>query len=193
MELGENEAEAAMKKRRNQQAAALDSDRQKVQKPLTKITVKAPKPPEVPDYDLGNILDLPIIFAKDDVNLSAIQVNPPEKRPTKVVLISNKQDKRPSATSSVPSISRQPVINQASKYTKIILSKKRENKAENPVVLTKKTPVSRITQSSRIFTHEVASSSFVDDGFELDDAFSASAIQRELAEGDLDDLVDGTS
>ncbi|KAL0118088.1 hypothetical protein PUN28_009039 [Cardiocondyla obscurior] len=62
------------------------------------------------DDDLGNILDIPIIFAKDDDNLSNINKMPvvtqttltkePQERPklnstTKVVLISNKQDKLP--------------------------------------------------------------------------------------------------
>lgn len=60
------------------------------------------------DDDLGNILDIPIIFAKDDDNLSNINKMPimtqttltkeTQERPklnntTKVVLISNKQDK----------------------------------------------------------------------------------------------------
>lgn len=65
------------------------------------------------DDDLGNILDIPIIFAKDDDNLNSIERNPPlpqlavpvdvcEKNAskllnssssTRVVLISNKQDK----------------------------------------------------------------------------------------------------
>lgn len=61
------------------------------------------------DDDLGNILDIPIIFAKDDDSLSQIDkvpvvaqttalVREPQERPklsgtTKVVLISNKQDK----------------------------------------------------------------------------------------------------
>lgn len=60
------------------------------------------------DDDLGNILDIPIIFAKDDDNLSSIDKIPvvtqtaltkeSQERPklnntTKVVLISNKQDK----------------------------------------------------------------------------------------------------
>ncbi|XP_017889717.1 KAT8 regulatory NSL complex subunit 3 [Ceratina calcarata] len=62
------------------------------------------------DDDLGNILDIPIIFAKDDDNLNSIEKSPSvsqtvpvdvhEKNPTKltsntkVVLISNKQDKQ---------------------------------------------------------------------------------------------------
>ncbi|XP_076650445.1 reduction in Cnn dots 1 [Halictus rubicundus] len=63
------------------------------------------------DDDLGNILDIPIIFAKDDDNLNSIEKNPSlsqvtvpidvhEKNTsklnsnTKVVLISNKQDKQ---------------------------------------------------------------------------------------------------
>lgn len=61
------------------------------------------------DDDLGNILDIPIIFAKDDENLSNINKMPvmtqttlakeSQERPklnntTKVVLISNKQDKQ---------------------------------------------------------------------------------------------------
>ncbi|XP_032675346.1 KAT8 regulatory NSL complex subunit 3 isoform X2 [Odontomachus brunneus] len=58
------------------------------------------------DDDLGNILDIPIIFAKDDDNLGNIDRIPvmatmtkePQEKPklnstTKVVLISNKQDK----------------------------------------------------------------------------------------------------
>lgn len=60
------------------------------------------------DEDLGNILDIPIIFAKDDDNLNNIDkipvvtqttmVKEPQEKPklnstTKVVLISNKQDK----------------------------------------------------------------------------------------------------
>jgi len=61
------------------------------------------------DDDLGNILDIPIIFAKDDDNLSGIDKMPvvtqtmptkePQERPklhntTKIVLISNKQDNK---------------------------------------------------------------------------------------------------
>lgn len=63
---------------------------------------------EMPEYDLGNILDIPIIFAKEDEHLGSVDkevpifeqdkslceknVPPPAK---KVVLISSKQDKRP--------------------------------------------------------------------------------------------------
>ncbi|XP_071654119.1 uncharacterized protein Rcd1 isoform X1 [Temnothorax longispinosus] len=97
---------------------------QKSMKTMPKITVNANnlqrlqkgKPQSVQkrnvandiDDDLGNILDIPIIFAKDDDNLSNINKMPvmtqttlakePQERPklnntTKVVLISNKQDK----------------------------------------------------------------------------------------------------
>ncbi|EZA55410.1 hypothetical protein X777_04371 [Ooceraea biroi] len=67
------------------------------------------------DDDLGNILDIPIIFAKDDDNLSSIDKIPvvtqamptkePQERPklnntTKIVLISNKQDNKLQQTSS---------------------------------------------------------------------------------------------
>lgn len=71
------------------------------------------------DDDLGNILDIPIIFAKDDDNLNSIERNPPlpqvavpvdvyEKNAskllnsssTRVVLISNKQDKLHHQTST---------------------------------------------------------------------------------------------
>lgn len=59
------------------------------------------------DDDLGNILDIPIIFAKDDDNLNSIDKMPvvthavpskelnerPKLNNTKIVLISNKQDK----------------------------------------------------------------------------------------------------
>ncbi|XP_044593737.1 KAT8 regulatory NSL complex subunit 3 isoform X1 [Cotesia glomerata] len=66
---------------------------------------------EVDDDDLGNILDIPIIFAKDDDNLNAIEKAPPislplttindsiqqkpvnKINPTKVVLLSNKEGK----------------------------------------------------------------------------------------------------
>ncbi|XP_020289791.1 KAT8 regulatory NSL complex subunit 3 isoform X3 [Pseudomyrmex gracilis] len=67
------------------------------------------------DDDLGNILDIPIIFAKDDDNLNNIDKIPvvtqtalikdPQERPklnstTKVVLISNKQDNKLQQTPS---------------------------------------------------------------------------------------------
>ncbi|XP_012522152.1 KAT8 regulatory NSL complex subunit 3 [Monomorium pharaonis] len=69
------------------------------------------------DDDLGNILDIPIIFAKDDDNLSSMNKMPvvtqttltkeSQDRPklnntTKVVLISNKQDKLPSKLGATP-------------------------------------------------------------------------------------------
>ncbi|KZC05901.1 hypothetical protein WN55_06074 [Dufourea novaeangliae] len=99
---------------------------QRSTKPMPKITVNASnlqriqkaKPQTIQkkclandiDDDLGNILDIPIIFAKDDDNLNSIERNPclsqvaapidvhdkgtPKlNSSTKVVLISNKQDK----------------------------------------------------------------------------------------------------
>ncbi|XP_011875794.1 PREDICTED: KAT8 regulatory NSL complex subunit 3 [Vollenhovia emeryi] len=77
------------------------------------------------DDDLGNILDIPIIFAKDDDNLSNINKMPaltqttlakePQERPkinntTKVVLISNKQDKLQQVPSKLGAASAQAVI-----------------------------------------------------------------------------------
>ncbi|XP_057339743.1 KAT8 regulatory NSL complex subunit 3 [Microplitis mediator] len=66
-------------------------------------------PLEIDDDDLGNILDIPIIFAKDDDNLNAIEKSPislplttssdtgqqkiNKINPTKVVLLSNKEGK----------------------------------------------------------------------------------------------------
>lgn len=116
------------------------------------------------DDDLGNILDIPIIFAKDDDNLSSIDKIPivtqaapakePQERPklsstTKVVLISNKQDKQMptkpvicpnmqnlnqlilqtrSQNSGISVKNRMPIENRlvqpAIKYTKIILAKR---------------------------------------------------------------------
>ncbi|XP_054001417.1 KAT8 regulatory NSL complex subunit 3 [Hylaeus anthracinus] len=79
------------------------------------------------DDDLGNILDIPIIFAKDDDNLNSIEKNPPlshvavsmdmhEKGTsklnsnTKVVLISNKQDKLQQTTNKFATPSTQTII-----------------------------------------------------------------------------------
>ncbi|XP_043265684.1 KAT8 regulatory NSL complex subunit 3 [Colletes gigas] len=79
------------------------------------------------DDDLGNILDIPIIFAKDDDNLNSIEKNPPlshvavpmdmhEKGTsklnsnTKVVLISNKQDKLQQTTNKFVTPSTQTII-----------------------------------------------------------------------------------
>lgn len=78
------------------------------------------------DDDLGNILDIPIIFAKDDDNLGNIDkvpvvaqatiVKEPQEKPklnstTKVVLISNKQDKlQQTQQSKLSSSSTQAVI-----------------------------------------------------------------------------------
>lgn len=80
---------------------------QKTQQPLIKNNPSL----EVDDDDLGNILDIPIIFAKDDDNLNAIEKSPPislplttindsiqqksvnKINPTKVVLLSNKEGK----------------------------------------------------------------------------------------------------
>lgn len=79
------------------------------------------------DDDLGNILDIPIIFAKDDDNLNSIEKNPPlshvtvpvdvhEKSTsklnsnTKVVLISNKQDKLQQTTNKFVTPSTQTII-----------------------------------------------------------------------------------
>ncbi|XP_050448837.1 KAT8 regulatory NSL complex subunit 3 isoform X1 [Cataglyphis hispanica] len=116
------------------------------------------------DDELGNILDIPIIFAKDDDNLSNIDKIPivtqatpikePQERPklsstTKVVLISNKQDKQlPNKPVICPNMqnlnqlilqtrsqnnglsmkNRLPIENRlvqpAVKYTKIILAKR---------------------------------------------------------------------
>lgn len=116
------------------------------------------------DDDLGNILDIPIIFAKDDDNLNNIDKIPivtqassikePQERPklsstTKVVLISNKQDKQTpnkpvicpnmqnlnqlilqtrSQNSGVSTKNRVPIENRlvqpTVKYTKIILAKR---------------------------------------------------------------------
>ncbi|XP_076241623.1 reduction in Cnn dots 1 [Calliopsis andreniformis] len=77
--------------------------------------------------DLGNILDIPIIFAKDDDNLNSIEKNPPlpqvsvpmdvhEKNTsklnsnTKVVLISNKQDKLQQTSNKFVTPSTQTII-----------------------------------------------------------------------------------
>lgn len=77
------------------------------------------------DDDLGNILDIPIIFAKDDDNLSNINKIPvvtqatlakeSQERPklnntTKVVLISNKQDKLQQMPNKLGATSTQAVI-----------------------------------------------------------------------------------
>ncbi|KAG8035465.1 hypothetical protein G9C98_006911 [Cotesia typhae] len=80
---------------------------EKTQQPLIKNNPSL----EVDDDDLGNILDIPIIFAKDDDNLNAIEKAPPiylplttindsiqqksvnKINPTKVVLLSNKEGK----------------------------------------------------------------------------------------------------
>lgn len=78
------------------------------------------------DDDLGNILDIPIIFAKDDDNLNSIEKNPSlsqtiavdvlEKNTpklnssTKVVLISNKQDKLQQTTNKFMTPSAQTII-----------------------------------------------------------------------------------
>ncbi|KAL6262880.1 hypothetical protein P5V15_005669 [Pogonomyrmex californicus] len=77
------------------------------------------------DDDLGNILDIPIIFAKDDDNLSNIDKMPvvtqttltkeSQERPklnntTKVVLISNKQDKLQQMPNKLGTASTQAVI-----------------------------------------------------------------------------------
>lgn len=77
------------------------------------------------DDDLGNILDIPIIFAKDDDNLSNIDKIPvvtqttlakeSQERPkltntTKVVLISNKQDKLQQASNKIGAAPAQAVI-----------------------------------------------------------------------------------
>jgi len=77
------------------------------------------------DDDLGNILDIPIIFAKDDDNLSNINKMPvvtqatlakeSQERPklnntTKVVLISNKQDKLQQIPNKLGAASTQAVI-----------------------------------------------------------------------------------
>lgn len=75
------------------------------------------------DDDLGNILDIPIIFAKDDDNLNNINKMPvvtqttltkePQERPklnTKVVLISNKQDKLQQISNKLRAVSTQAVI-----------------------------------------------------------------------------------
>lgn len=77
------------------------------------------------DDDLGNILDIPIIFAKDDDNLSNINKMPvmtqttltkdSQERPklnntTKVVLISNKQDKLQQMPNKLGAASTQTVI-----------------------------------------------------------------------------------
>lgn len=123
------------------------------------------------DDDLGNILDIPIIFAKDDDNLSNIDKIPmvtqaapakeqAQERPklsstTKVVLISNKQDKQTpnkpvicpnmqnlnqlilqtrSQNSGVSAKNRVPIENRlvqpAVKYTKIILAKRSSQPAQ---------------------------------------------------------------
>lgn len=122
------------------------------------------------DDDLGNILDIPIIFAKDDDNLSnidkipivtqATSIKEPQERPklsstTKVVLISNKQDKQTpnksvicpnmqnlnqlilqtrSQNNSVSTKNRVPIENRlaqpAVKYTKIILAKRSSQPAQ---------------------------------------------------------------
>lgn len=118
---------------------------------------------DIADDDLGNILDIPIIFAKDDDNLTniekipivtpAMRVKEPQERPklsstTKVVLISNKQDKQaPNKPIICPNMqnlnqlilqtrsqnagiskNRVPIENRlvqpAVKYTKIILAKR---------------------------------------------------------------------
>lgn len=84
------------------------SNLQRIQKAKPQIVQKNCLANDIND-DLGNILDIPIIFAKDDDNLNSIEKNPPlpqttvadvpEKNTskinsnTKVVLISNKQDK----------------------------------------------------------------------------------------------------
>ncbi|CAG5077368.1 Similar to KANSL3: KAT8 regulatory NSL complex subunit 3 (Homo sapiens) [Cotesia congregata] len=78
---------------------------------LTPPLIKNNPSLEVDDDDLGNILDIPIIFAKDDDNLNAIEKAPPislpittindsiqqkpvnKINPTKVVLLSNKEGK----------------------------------------------------------------------------------------------------
>lgn len=77
------------------------------------------------DDDLGNILDIPIIFAKDDDNLNNINKIPvvtqaslakeSQERPklnntTKVVLISNKQDKLQQVPNKLGTASTQAVI-----------------------------------------------------------------------------------
>lgn len=114
---------------------------QKSMKTMPKITVNANnlqrlqkgKPQSVQkrniandiDDDLGNILDIPIIFAKDDDNLSNINKMPmmtqttlakeSQERPklnntTKVVLISNKQDKLQQIPNKLGTASTQTVI-----------------------------------------------------------------------------------
>nr|XP_012222923.1 PREDICTED: KAT8 regulatory NSL complex subunit 3 isoform X1 [Linepithema humile]XP_012222924.1 PREDICTED: KAT8 regulatory NSL complex subunit 3 isoform X1 [Linepithema humile] len=76
------------------------------------------------DDDLGNILDIPIIFAKDDDNLSNIDKIPvvtqttlakeaqerPKLNTTKVVLISNKQDKLQQTPNKIGAAPAQAVI-----------------------------------------------------------------------------------
>ncbi|XP_076229096.1 reduction in Cnn dots 1 isoform X2 [Nomia melanderi] len=79
------------------------------------------------DDDLGNILDIPIIFAKDDDNLNSIEKNSSLSQAsvpidvhekgtsklnsnTKVVLISNKQDKLQQATNKFLAPSTQTII-----------------------------------------------------------------------------------
>jgi len=114
---------------------------QKSMKTMPKITVNANnlqklqkgKPQSVQkrniandiDDDLGNILDIPIIFAKDDDNLSNInkmpvvaqttlakesQEKPKLNNATKVVLISNKQDKLQQMSNKLGAASTQAVI-----------------------------------------------------------------------------------
>ncbi|XP_011301541.1 KAT8 regulatory NSL complex subunit 3 [Fopius arisanus] len=94
--------------------------------------------------DFGSILDIPIIFAKDDDNLTSLEKIPPpvglgdsskEKNPpTKVVLLSNKNTKSDKSQNynqivlrpAGPSRSQGPTIKSSEtvKYTKIILTKK---------------------------------------------------------------------
>ncbi|CAK9807759.1 KAT8 regulatory NSL complex subunit 3 [Anthophora quadrimaculata] len=99
------------------------SNLQRIHKP--QIVQKNSLTDEIDD-ELGNILDIPIIFAKDDDNLNSIEKNPSlsqaipvdvrEKSTpklssnTKVVLISNKQDKLQQTTNKFVTPSTQTII-----------------------------------------------------------------------------------
>lgn len=100
------------------------------------------------DEDLGNILDIPIIFAKDGESLGLIEkaptppaqmhVEPPEKTikrlgpTTKVVLISNKQDRTKTINQPSTNFVRPSISNQITTSHQVILHP-RSSQTQSPI------------------------------------------------------------
>lgn len=117
------------------------------------------------DDELGNILDIPIIFAKDDDNLNSIEKNPPlsqttmsldvyEKNSsklssnTKVVLISNKQDKLQQTANKFVTPSTQAIICPnvpVQNLNHVIL----QTKPQNPTISKTKTTIPIQTRTNQ--------------------------------------------